>query len=547
MFTFFNQKKNIYIFFALFCLYGFVLWYATFYYGLPNGDEAVYANLVINYIKTGKLFSNSSPFLREYWQQTQQENLLFGNIYTIAGAWCCEALGGFSQTNYRLFITFTNILSLFCIWQLLSFQNYLALPFRCLLLLFYVIDSCFFKSLMQFRPEALALSFVIGATWAVLHLKADNKKSNKTTYVSRLKDLKSILLPTFRAAMVGLFMVLAVLTTPKAVVLLLSLGLLLLLRAYREPTQRLPLFVIGIVIMLGYGTWISTKFGSMADFYQYYIEAMQLAAILKKEQTTLFIWYKFNIETLHQFTFLLGFICLLLNYKKILKGWQTDELFFVAALNFISYYVIVHTASNSLYALVWTLLLIVKTLQDQQTFLKPYLQKIEWATMAYALLLFCLVPVYSATKLYLFAEGKNSTAVYAAFAKLPKGTKIVGDNMYFYACHQNQLDFEQATLILSHSKAVQANIDTTATFQKLLALHKKADYLVLSEEGEQARGINKQLRNFYLRNLNLTLLDTIKMSESPTNWFATLLMNFYKTLNLTVPPTYNGRIYEIKK
>jgi hypothetical protein len=528
-----QHLKFRWLFFITVGSYLAYLLYVNTYLVVAGGDEIILASMTNTYLTKGILIDPTNPLLYKYWQVTKQEALGYGNLYFTITSYFCGLFGGFSMEGYRICGFLTAILSLILAHICVTHKNYLHLKYGYFFILLYLFDVAFLQTIKQFRMDQMVLCFVLCAIFCCLYTDAS---SNKRKY-SAIYPLLS-----------GFFAASALLTSPRAAVLLVSLGLVYLLRSVynKRKIKELAIFIAGVIGL--YSIWIFVKFGSLGNFIDFYAHNDLQFVVMKRKFSLIetFLLMKVGIRFYpFQYPALVA-ICLavMVQLKEFRKVFLQDELMFMSLLNFVVYYLLIQTQTCSIYVLPFVLIIILKTLQNKQHLINQ--------TFAFYGLVSCLAInfvclfAYPVIKLHTFNNVVNHLELYKQIKNaIPKNSNVVGIETYYYGTTCNELNFQCFDILAPNIKD-KSLVDIPATIDKMIAIHKtsfKPQYFIVSTEN---RILDKEqlAEQAYFKHFNLVPHKKIEISGNDAFW-QKWLKTIYAKFGLTPPKNYNGMIYKV--
>ena len=535
-----NNRKFFYFFIVFVCTYLIYLGYLSVYLLVPYGDEVFFADIVHNFFVEKRIVGTANALLNLHWEQTQQESLGYGNMYFLLSSYFCAIFGGFTMENYRMAGVFTAILSVVLSYFCVSFQKFLKPAYLYFFVACYLFDFAFVQGIMQFRMDQMALCFVLLATICCLCNNRQKIVAPPLFYTS--------FYPLFYAFFSGIFAALALLTTPRVAILLVGIGLVYVRRTWQNKAKTIDfvLFLVGVILV--YGTWIWVKFGGIGNFIDYYLHQKLVLVYMKQEsnwiRTLVLLNTDFSINIFQYPSFLAVIIAIAVQIKTFKKKFIDDELMFMSLCNLILYYLLIHKQVYSFYILPFTLLIILKTLQNIETMKNR--KYIFYSLLSYTICIFCSIFVYRAIKLQIFAGDKNYTELYKQIRnKIPKNSNVIGSEIFYYAITCNQSNFQYLGIVIPPIKD-QSIIDLPRTIQKMIDIHKtsfKPQYLIIETENTQ-RNRDKMLQEAYFKAFHLVPYHQISISTESTG-FAKFAKSMYKRFGLATPPNYNAMIYKV--
>jgi hypothetical protein len=528
-----NSLKFRLVFFITIGCYLVYLLYVNTYLIVAGGDEIFQASMTNNYLTKSTLIDSTSPLLYTHWQATKQEFLGYGNLYFTITSYFCQLFGGFSMENYRVCGFLTAILSLILAYVCVTYKNYINLTYSYFFILLYLFDIAFLQTIKQFRMDQMVLCFVLCAIFCCLYT---NSISNNKKYWA--------IYPLFS----GFFAASALLTSPRAAVLLVSLGLVYVIRSFdnKHKIKELALFIIGGICL--YGSWIFIKFGSVANFIDFYTNDGLQFVVMKRKLSLIetFLLMKVGIQ-FKSFQYpTLAAICLavIVQLKEFRKVFLKDELMFMSLVNFVVYYLLIQTQTCSIYVLPFVLIIIFKTLQNKQHLINQRFA--FYGLLSYLTINFLCLFAYPVIKLQVFSNVVNHLELYKQIKNaIPKNSNVVGIETYYYGTTCNEINFQCFDILAPNIKD-RSLVDIPATIDKMIAIHKtsfKPQYFIVSTEN-RILDKEKLAQQAYFKHFNLVPYKKIEISGDDAFW-QKWLKTIYTKFGLTPPKNYNGMIYKV--
>jgi len=246
-----NSPSTLFtLFFVYYC---FTTFYTLSSHPLPWLDE-VYFSSVADHLRLTGLFEKASI---AHLVGTKAEYSYGPVFFSTLALW--YQLFGLSIVSHRLFVWLFVLLSGWALFKIAnkSVKNSWLQVFIPLLFFF---DPFIDLASHQGRMDSMALFFVL------------------LTYYYTFCQTK-------KQTLAGVFALLAILTTPRALFFVFPTFLLLLLQTIRSKQWR-PLFAFCLPTALLYPVWIGISFGSITDFFHYHWELF-----LFFSKAVVFTWY----------------------------------------------------------------------------------------------------------------------------------------------------------------------------------------------------------------------------------------------------------------
>ncbi|OJJ17295.1 hypothetical protein BKI52_31845 [marine bacterium AO1-C] len=373
---------------------------------LPWYDETFFASIAHQWLQTGQMTPQVAIF---------QEVKLYGPIYFWLTGISLKLLG-FGVFSFRLI----NLLSGFgVVWIssliLKHFTNHSNKPKQRLLKLWWILlltDPLYYLVMHEGRMDLLALFWALSSIYLLLPFLTNSP------HQPRLIN---------RFFLSGILVALAVLTTPRVAFIFIPLGLVLLWSCRR----KLHLLLIwGIVIIGIYAIWIFTAFGSLTALLEYYTGDNPFVS------TSAVGWYMGGVGYIPRQSYplivgaLLGLLTI--TFHRATKLFQ--PYIFIALISIGLFYSLVHDYGQySVFILPFYYFLALYGLSAQPLQLK------NWMMYPVCFLLLLNLGYFTLKNLQTLAswqQRKPTIATQFVQKHIPKGSRVIGEPMYFYAVTQ---------------------------------------------------------------------------------------------------------------
>ena len=208
---------------------------------MPWYDETMFASVVSSVMNLGRFEAEVNTTV-----MGGEQHLMYGPVFFyLEAVWC--KLFSFGLVSYRSFVLLSGLLSMFFTYLVITKLNLFEKPLLHYLFVLVLITDAFWASaLHEGRMDLLAISFALAGFYIFLL----NKKN------------------IYYDVSIGVLFSLALLTTPRIIVLLLPIGLFIFYSLYKSNSYKslLPFLIIPI---FSYFCWIYGAYGSFENFLNY--------------------------------------------------------------------------------------------------------------------------------------------------------------------------------------------------------------------------------------------------------------------------------------
>ena len=388
---------------------------------LPWFDETFFASITSTYSASGTYALRIAPFAYN------NELLLYGPLYFWITSWLTNVFE-FSIFSFRLSGVLFGFLDLFVLYKII--RLYIERNFCYIIILAIALDPLLNSSMNSGRMECVALFFVLLAIYVYLKAIIDATGSSRKFLLIIVSGL------TFSAAL---------LTTPRVGIILLALCLTQLFYLFKRFSYQilLQLMVFGVVLTSIYYLWILYAFGSIENLLSYYAEFKEYIGSS---------WFHIPVQQipLAVITLISIFLGAYLDHKRFFT-----RLVFISFLAILLFYISVHDTGTystliipfqyviigSSFYLAYKKLPLKKRPLFKIAFLAPIFLILSFNSLFFSL---------KALTIYITYETRNPKYI-DDFVKsnIPPGSKVIGDDLYFYAVHHSKSDFQ----FISHFKS----------------------------------------------------------------------------------------------
>jgi hypothetical protein len=322
----------------------------------------------------------------------------------------------------------------------------------------------------------------------------------------------------------GLFLGIAILFTPRIAVNLFGAGLVAFLVFVLKPNWKnwIRLLLIPVLIVTLYYIWILWGFGGFAEAWNYYFGQPKE----KLYYDNLAQGYISMEKYIPVFQYPALLILLALLGLCIFKRRPLPWVFWLSIFNLIGYFLLVRdTGIYSIFSMPWVYLCIIILANEFDLFrLGPI--KINWV-LNIILSLNLVIFLVKNLVITLSASGRNDAMAYSQFSQIiPKGSRIIGDEVYYYLAIESGSDFQYLDRGASGLQRFQYHIDTY-DFQ----------YLIVRDPVSNPQEFNSYFNKIPLRKVGI-------ISTPAQSKVFSLLESFLLKIGLKVPASYRGTVYK---
>lgn len=439
---------------------------------LPWFDETLFASIARHWSQTGKLVPQVAIFT---------EVKLYGPVYFwLTGS--IFKLFGFGIVSFRLVSLLAGI---GCVWvgSLIFKKLYLHCEpqgrwikwgQKCWWLLLFT-DPLYTLVMHEGRMDLLALLFALGSIYVVLPVLLQ----------------ASFVLPLRKAVVAGVLLALAALTTPRACFIFVTLTIMLF---WQWRKQWRNLLGWGISILLIYSTWIYTAFNGLQDFANAYLGQSKVI------NASLVGWFVGGVGYVPRQSYLLVGVTILAAVFTLIK--KPRRLFIPLILVMLGgiglFYVLVRDYGQySVFILPFYYLFIFQGLSLQPV------QWRNWLVYPFALLLMFNLAYFSLKNIQVMASlGQRQPHQVTQFVQkhIPKGARVIGEPMYFYAVLQAGSNYQYMDLY-----------ETLETREARQRIRYKYEYLIITDH---LRWRKPKVVQYYLQNSKLKQIARFEVPAS---------------------------------
>lgn len=385
------------------------------YSPLPWFDETYFASMTRHFVLTGEFIPDVGPMLDYYYPQSKaygpgyfMVTSLFQQVFGLSLFWMRFPGLVFGMLFVAVAYKLLEISDVKRVWRL---------AFVCFLL----TDTIFLQNIHSARMDSMALFMVATGFW--FFLKA-SKNQHWTSY-----------------GLAGLFFGLAMLTTPRVAVSIMGVAVVSgVLFIHKPSLSRFKNYLLmGFLIPAVYSVWVFWGFGGPVAFWNYffgppkeqlYFENLAQGYMGSTGYVPAFQW--------PVLVSVVVMVLLLAAWKK----WRQPLLFWISVVNMLTFYKLVNdTGIYSVFCMPYAyFILVIGANQIEISWIKASALP-SWV----ALILVLNLGIFTVKNLaiWLTMPAKNQTLVTAQISNIiPKGSKVIGDEVYYYSVLQAGSDFQ---------------------------------------------------------------------------------------------------------
>jgi 4-amino-4-deoxy-L-arabinose transferase-like glycosyltransferase len=376
--------------------------------------------------------------------------------------------------------------------------------FRNLFFLLLLFDPIYLQNIHSGRMDSLAL-FLAGL--GSLQLLNGIRKGKTMPYL-----------------FAGICFGLAILSTPRISVNLVGAGLVAFLIFLSNPGWRawFRLLLIPLLVVALYSVWVFWGFGGYQQAWDYFF-GQPKEKLYYDNLAQGYISFKKYIPAF-QYPAILLLVSMLGNW--LFRRRPVPWIFWLCFFNLLGYYALVRdTGIYSIFSMPWLYMLLV-ILGDVFLIYPAAQTRMKWAI---SFLIFLNAGIFGAKNLLVFlsAPSRDDALAYPQFSSLiPKGSRIIGDEAYYYLAIRSGSDFQYLDRGAAGFQRLKYHVETY-DFQ----------YLVVREPVSNPVEFNN-----YRKEIPLQKIGSIT-SPPPSAGFIRL-EELLRVFGLTVPAGYRGTVYK---
>ncbi len=464
---------------------------------LPWFDETYFASMAMHFSETGEFMAPIGPLIDYYYPQSKA----YGPGYFLVLSGIIRTFGlGITQIRFPgLAFGFLFVFVVFKILQQQKVSFRLSVAAAVLL----VFDVIFVQSIHSARMDSMALFFA--GSGIFFELRALKTK--------RLYDF----------VYCGIAFGLALLTTPRIAVCLIGPCLVLLGYFIKDlsPKSFLQGFIVLMSVALLYSIWVFWGFGGYSEAWQYFfgkprevIAAQNLADSYIGGNLFLPVFQKPSIA-----------LAIILALAGLLNAKiRRHPLFLICLINIPAFYLLVaDTGIYSILNMPFVYLLMALSLKEISL---PGKLNPLWVLIPVFLINFGIFCVKNLI-VWTFANQRNAETVLTEVKKrIPKGSRVIGDDCFFYVIVQSGSDFQY----------LERGSHTPMRREYHLNQF-KFNYIIVQDPPQSAKEFG-----LYAKFIPMRPVGYITMK--PNSAFGNFLESILKRFSFKIPPGYKGTIYK---
>lgn len=484
-----NILNNNKTFYTLLSILGIWHLWSLLYSPLPWFDETFYVSI------TRSLLEGKGFMLQVCPIQTEgKEVLTYGPIYFLLTG-LSFSIFSFGIFQFRIVALLFTALSIFVFSKILK-QLSISKSIIRLLILLLAFDVIIIQNGHSGRMDMVALFFALTAWWAYLKGKTENKYS-------------------WFMALAG---VVAVLTTPRIAVIIFPLFVYALIIFFKTKNWYRATIITVLPASI-YFVWILYAFGSINGFIEHFITP---ASESSDPANNLFSYLGGNLYIpLYQWPLIISsFISAMI----ILFSRKNRSILLLLSLPIITFYIVVADtgAYSALIMPFWYLIIALGLTHYERN------NKLEkWLLHGgIAIILFVCIGIFSlkAATIIGSQSDRNPRPLQTWVNNhIPKNSRIVGDDRYYYACIKNNCDYQYMDRVKDHATRAKYHLDN---FQP--------DYLFISTQTP------KEIINAY--NKEFDFLESWDYIPQKGNSFFKTILNH---IPIPIQSSYQGTLIRV--
>ena len=381
---------------------------------MPWFDETYFASMARNFLQTGDFFAPVCPLMDYYYPQSKAYGP--GYFVLLAGVFKIFGFGILQVRTPGLLLGFGFILIGYRLLKDSGCNAWL----RNIFFLTLLFDPIFLQNIHSGRMDSLAL-FLSGL--GSLFVLRGTRNSGISRFITA-----------------GLFLGLAILCTPRVAVNIAGAcfvaGLFFLSQADWKNWWKI--FLLPVVIGLLYSIWIFWGFGGYLEAWNYFF-GQPREKLYYDNLAQGYISFRKYIPPF-QFPALSLLLVLIISW--LIYRRKMSWLFWICFFNLFAYFVLVRdTGIYSIFSIPWVYLILAEL---GNHYLSARASRF-WIQTSYYLILLLNLGVFGIkqTVVFLSAPSRDNEKVFQEFSTLiPKGSRVIGDDAFFYTAIRNNCDFQ---------------------------------------------------------------------------------------------------------
>lgn len=455
--------------------------------------------MAAHFAETGDFFAPVCPLMDYYYPQSKAYGpgyfILLGFVFKIFG---------FGMVQMRTPALLFGFAFLLLGYRMLRESGVSEKPSAIFFILL-LIDPIFLQNIHSGRMDSTALFFAgMGGLFVI-----------RATNQNALSDY----------VFCGIFLGLAILCTPRIAVNIIGPGMaaFLFLRASPSPKKVLKFLLIPLLAGLIYTIWIFWGFGGFSNAWLYFFgqprEKLHYDSLAQG-----YISFEKYIPVF-QYPAILLLIILVIYW--LFGRRKINPLQLICAFNLMAYFLLVRdTGIYSIFSIPWAYMLMV-SIGDSFNLTTVSAGRL---TLVFSLLICLNAGIFLTKQLVIAmdAPSRDDELVSQAIGKIiPAGSRVIGDEVYYYAAMNNGLKFQY--------------IDRGAAGHQRLCYHKinfDFEYIIVRNPMSNPAEFNHYSQSIPLRKIGEI---SPPSSDSDFKKIASFLLNKF---GINIPAGYKGTIYQ---
>lgn len=466
---------------------------------LPWFDETYFASMASHFAESGDFFAPVCPLMDYYYPQS----LAYGPGYFVMLAGFFK-LFGFGMVQMRLPGLIFGFVFLLLGYKILK-ESGVSGKFIWLFFILLLLDPIYLQNIHSARMDSMALLF---SGFGTLYILRGVEKHHWWNYL-------------FGGAFLGL----ALLCTPRIAVNIVGPGFAAAIMFFRNNLNLRAgarLLLIPLMVIALYSVWVFWGFGGFSEALNYFF-GQPREKLYYDNLAQGYISFRKYIPVFQYPAIILVVVFIFL---WLIRRLKFNYIQMVCLMNLMAYFVLVRdTGIYSIFSMPWIYLLLVSFtdgLIQSGKASKPIILSLLILVFINAGLFFIKQSV-----IILSAASRNDEEASQAISKLiPKGSRVIGDEVYYYAALKNGLKFQY--------------LDRGAAGHQRLSYHKinfNFEYVIVRNPV-----INPEEFNFYRKNIPLKKVGEIS-SHVPSFPYYETYIRYLAKLGISIPAGYRGTIY----
>jgi len=465
---------------------------------MPWFDETYFASMTLNFVEKGEFLPPIGPMLEFFYPQSKA----YGPAYFVVMAGVLKVFG-FGILQMRIPALLFGFLFILTVYKILTISN-IKQSLRIFVVLLLLFDPIFLQNIHSGRMDSMAILLVVLGIYQLL--------------VGFRKNL------FIHFAACGFFFGLALLTTPRIAVNLAGPGLIAAFFYLSNPNWKrfFSLLIIPLLVFGLYSIWVFWGFGGYEQAYNYFFGKPKEALYFQSLAAIYVSSRKYIPPFQYPVLFVFGvFLSINVYFRR-----NTEWIFWISIFNLLSFYALVNdTGIYSIFSMPW--IYIGLACIAQSFFSMERIESIMRIALSCVFLLNLSLFFLKNTVIWLYAGSRNISIVQQQISKnLPKGSRVIGDEAYYYFILNSGSDFQY--------------LDRGAATHQRINYHEniyKYQYIIVRNPP-----MNQFAFDHYTKALAPHEIAKIKMPV-PSD-FAQSLGRILTKLKIEIPKGYEGTIYK---